>query len=181
MKYREIKLGGGESIESAIATLATHKQRNELVFCEFNGQKLYSDTDDLESAYKKITGKTYAECKEADRKWQEEYQEEKRKHEAAIPELTKEWIEKGKSILNEEYHQKWAECVPIRLGDLYRGMELEACLAIVKELNVGCTLKSAKEIIDNQGHSGMSYGLVCAMVKAFCARGIEFDTYVNKQ
>lgn len=94
-------------------------------------------------------------------------------------ELTKEWIRKGNAILDEKYHKEWAECVPIRLDDLYQGMELGATLDIVKELNAGCDLHVAKGIIMEQGHSGMSFGLVCSMVKYFCDRGAEFVDYVR--
>jgi hypothetical protein len=94
--------------------------------------------------------------------------------------LTKEeWIEIGKAILDEKYHELWTKCVPIRLSDLYEGMELGATLDIVKELNSGCELDKAKEIIEGQSHSGMSFGLVCSMVKAFCDRGNEFVKYVR--
>lgn len=58
-------------------------------------------------------------------------------------------------------------------------MELGACLDIVEELNKGCTLEVAKTIIDNQNHSGWSFGLVCAMVKAFSERGKDFVEYVS--
>ena len=106
-----------------------------------------------------------------------EYEECKRKHKEAIPELTKEWIEKGKVILAEKYHETWVKCVPIRLSDLYEGMELGNTLEIVKELNDGCELEVVKGIIEGQGHSGMSFGLVCSMVKSFCDRGAEFTSY----
>ena len=105
--------------------------------------------------------------------------EQKKKHEESVPDLEKEWIEKGNTILDEKYHELWSECVPIRLNDLYQGMELGACLNIVTELNKGCSLDEAKAIIDSQGHSGMSYGLVCSMVKSFCDRGVEFVNYVR--
>lgn len=55
--YREIEFGFG-NIESAVKELNSYKEKGELVFGVFNGQKLYSDIDDLDSAYKKITGKT---------------------------------------------------------------------------------------------------------------------------
>ena len=176
--YRKIELGFGD-ITSAIEKLKPFKESGELVYGEFNGKKLYSDIDDLNSAYLKITGKTKEECDELDRVWQEEYQAEKKKHEDSIPELTKHWIEKGNIILDEKYRDEWAKCVPIRLDDLYRGMELGATLDIVLELNNNCTLEKAKEIIDNQGHSGMSYSLVCLMVKSFCERGNEFYSFVK--
>lgn len=174
-KYREIEFGLG-NIESAVKELKRH---NELVCGSFNGQILYSDIDDLNSAYVKITGKTKTEFDEAERIRHEEYEEQERKHKEAIPELTKEWIEKGNKILDEQYRELWAKCVPIRLGDLYQGMELEMCLDIVKQLNNGCTLEKAKEIIDSQGHSGMSFGLVCSMIKSFCDRGEEFVNYAR--
>ena len=166
-------------IDSAMKELSKYKANGVLAFIEFNGQKLYSDTDDLDSAYTKITGKTKAEFDSIQKAESDRYEEEERKHKEAIPELTKEWIDKGSKILSKQYHEKWAKCVPIRLGDLYKGMELEATLDIVKELNAGCEIGVAKEIIENQGHSGMSFGLVRSMVVAFCERGKEFSSALN--
>jgi hypothetical protein len=93
--------------------------------------------------------------------------------------LTKEWIEKGNAILDEKYHETWAKCVPIRLSDLYQGMELGNCLEIVEQLNNGKTVEEVKPLIENQGHSGMSFGLVCSMIKSFCDRGEEFVNYAR--
>ncbi len=180
MKYTEIEFGPGESIQSAVYELAKSKEMGKDVCGSFNGVMLYSDVDDIESAYKKITGITKQEFDEARQKEQDEYEEEKRRHKESIPRLTKEWIEKGNKVLDEKYHDLWAECVPIRLGDLYRGMELGNCLDIVLELNNGCALEKAKEIIEEQGHSGMSFGLVCSMVKSFCDRGAEFASFVRQ-
>lgn len=177
--YRKIEFGAGDSIERAMQDLARFKERGELVYGEFNGQKLYSDIDDVDSAYKKITGRTKSEF-DAERKAENDrYKEEQRKHKESIPELIKEWNAKGNEILDEQYHETWAKCVPIRLCDLYRGMELGATLDIVKELNAGCELEKAKEIIEGQGHSGMSFGLVCSMVRSFSKRGEEFVNYAR--
>jgi hypothetical protein len=176
--YKKIEFDAGDSIEIAMQELARFKERGELVYCEFNGQKLYSDIDDLDSAYVKITGKTKAEVDEELRIRHEEYEAQQKRHKESIPELTKEWIEKGNSILDEKYRETWAKCVPIRLADLYKGMELKWCLDIVTKLNNGCSLDEAKAIIESQHHSGMSFGLVCSMVKSFCDRGSEFVAYV---
>ena len=177
--YRKIEFGAGDSIERAMKDLARFKERGELVYGEFNGQKLYSDIDDIDSAFKKVTGSTKAEFDEAREKEHEEYEAENKRHEQAIPKLTKEWIEKGNAILDEKHHELWAKIVPIRLKDLYKGFELGACLDIIKELNSGCELETAKAIIEEQGHSGMSFGLVCSMVKSFCDRGSEFASYAR--
>lgn len=173
--YKEIEFGFGD-IESAVKKLKSH---NELVCGSFNGTILYSDIDDLNSAYKKITGKTKSEFDEAARIEKEKYEKRQREHKEAIPKLTIEWIEKGNKILDEKYRELWAKCVPIRLGDLYQGMELGNCLEIVEQLNNGKELEEVKPLIENQGHSGMSFGLVCSMVKSFCDRGSEFSDYVR--
>jgi len=173
--YKEIEFGFG-NIDSAVKELKNHE---DLVFGIFNGEILYSDVDDLDSAYKKITGHTKAEFDEAARQRSEDYERQERRHKKAIPELTKEWIAKGEEILDEKYVELWRKCVPVRLSDLYKGMELPMCLDIVKELNNGCELQKAKEIIESQGHSGMSWSLVCSMVKSFCDRGEEFVKYVQ--
>ena len=178
-RYKEIQLEFGGNIVSAMKLLNEYKAKNELVFINFNGHELYSDIDDLDSAYVKVTGKTKEQFDEHQRLRHEEYEEEKRKHEESIPELTKEWIKKGNKILDKEYHELWNECVPIRLSDLYRGMELGASLEIIDKLNKNCSLDEAKDIIDNQGHSGMSYSLVRSMVKSFCKRGNEFANYTK--
>jgi hypothetical protein len=174
-KYREIEFGFG-NIEEAVKELKSHK---DLVCGIFNGQVLYSDIDDIDSAYKKVTGKTKAEFDEAERKRQAEYEREKREHEASIPRLTEEWIEKGNKILDKKHHDLWAKIVPIRLKDLYRGFELGACLDIVEQLNNNCELSEAKTTIEEQGHSGMSFGLVCSMIRELCDRGTEFVNYAR--
>lgn len=177
-KYRDITgVTIGESIDSAVKKM---KSAGEPVSVEFNGVMLYSDIDDIDSAYKKVTGMSKAEFDAEIQREREQYLEEEKRHKDSIPRLTKEWWVRGCSILDAKYHDSWRKCVPIRLNDLYRGIELECCLDIVKELNSGCTLESAKKIIEGQGHSGMSFGLVCSMVREFCDRGSEFVAYARK-
>lgn len=177
-RYRAIEFGLGH-IDKAIKQLEEHRSRGELVFGVFNGAKLYSDIDDVDSCYKKVTGMTKSEHEEYQRKWHEEYLESERKHKEEIPELTVKWVEKGMEILDEKYHELWEKIVPIRLGDMYKGMELGASLDIISELNSDCSLLRAKEIIDGQGHSGMSYGLVRSMVKKLCESGHDFSDYIT--
>lgn len=45
------------------------------------------------------------------------------------------YVEKGHELLDKKYWKDWDEIVPIRLNDLYHGMELKCCLEIVSALN----------------------------------------------
>lgn len=177
--YKKIEFGAGENIDSAVNILKRYKINNELAYGLFNGIELYSDIDDIDSAYKKVTGKTKDQYNHEEQKWLSDYEEQNRKHKEAIPSLTEEWIEKGSKILDEKYMELWVKIIPIRLNDLYNGMELGACLEIIAQLNNGCDLKQAKKIIEDQGHSGMSFGLVCSMVNCFCDRGPEFIKFIK--
>jgi len=176
-RYRELKNGVGNKIKDAIEAM---QKSEELTSYNFNGVMLYSDVDDLDSAYKKITGKSYEEFNAAIDEEIERRKKEREEHEKAIPKLTEEWVEKGRQILEAKYMKNWERCVPIRLNDLYDGMELGACLEIVKELNAGCMLDYARSLINAQGHSGVSYGLVLSMIRSFCSRGEEFAKYVRE-
>lgn len=179
MVHRKIEFQIGKSLEYAVNELLEYKKRGELVYGEFNGRKLYSDVDDMDSAFKKVTGKTKVEHDAMVKADQDKYNARKEAHKTAIPELTKQWIEKGNAILDKKYHSEWARCVPIRLNDLYDGMELGHTLSIIEKLNAGCKMDAAKKIIERQGHSGMSFSLVCSMVKSFCDRGDQFVNYVR--
>ena len=177
--YRKIEFELGSNIEDAVNKLLYYGRRNVLVYGEFNGHKLYSDTVTMDEAYKEITGKTKAEFDSLQQEWRENYERQKKEHKEKIPSLIEEWMQKGREILIEDKWEYWDKIVPIRLNDLYQGMELGCCLDIVKILNNNGTLDEAKKEIENQNHSGMSFGLVCAMVKEFCNRGQEFVEYVK--
>lgn len=176
-KYTKINVIGWD-IESAVRGLLKYKNEGKLISTEFNGVMLYSDTVTLDDAYKSVTGKTKAEFDESIKKIKEKDEKERIKYEEQIPELIESWTKKGREILTKDKWDLWEEVVPIRLGDLYRGMELKACLDIVKTLNSG-TLEEAKVMIEGQDHSGMSFSLVCSMVKEFSPRGDEFAEFMK--
>ena len=178
-EYKEIEFVAGDTIEECVEELLKHKENGELVFGVFNGHKLYSDTITLDSAFKEITGKSQKEWDESIKKAREEMEEQRKKYEESIPEFITFWVEKGKEILDEDKWELWEKVVPIRLNDLYQGTELGCCLEIIKILNNNGTLDEAKEEIENQGHSGMSYSLVRAMVRDLCVRGKEFSNYAK--
>lgn len=89
------------------------------------------------------------------------------------------WIDWGKENLKPEVQELWEEVVPIRLNDLYEGMELVALKEIVEAYNDGKTREEIKEIFRNQGHSELSRGLMCALVCNFIDK--ELGEYLNKE
>jgi hypothetical protein len=180
MKYEEIKFYAGNTIQSAVNKLLKYKKEGKRVCGSFNGIMLYSDTVTLDNAYISITGMTKKESDEKEKIRQEEYDKELQKYKEKIPTLTEEYIKKGKEILDKKYLNTWIEIVPIRLDDLYRGMELECSLEIIKHLNDNGSLEKAKEMLNSQGHSGMSYGLMKNMIYNLCERGKEFTNYLSK-
>lgn len=161
------------NIEECVNRLLEFKRTGTKVKYEFNGHWLYSDTVTMDSAYLELTGKTKAEFDEEQRKWREDMKRRDEEHKAAIPQLTKEWIERGHKIISEDKWADWDECVPIRLADLYKGMELGQCLDLVEILKTG-DFSKAKETMENQGHPGMSWGLMKAMIRTFSDVGEQF-------
>jgi len=174
--YEEIEFGPGQSIFDCMTKLLQYK--NKKVCGDFNGKMLYSDIDTIDSAYLKITGVSYEQFQIDRQKEYQEYDRKEKEHKAAIPELSKEWIERGHAILEPDKWDYWDRCVPVRLGDLYHGMELGCCLDIINILKCG-DLEAAKQELSSQGHSGMSHGLVCGMVAAFYDKGQEFIDYIK--
>ena len=177
--YREIKFSYGSNIESAVNKLLEYKSKGELVCGVFNRVTLYSDTVTVDDAYKAIIGKTKAEFDKEQQERRERSERQKQKHKERIPELAKMWSQKGREVLTEDKWEYWDEIVPVRLGDLYHGMELGNCLDIIEILNNNGSLEDAKKAIEEQGHSGMSYRLVKSMVREFSDRGKEFAEFVS--
>jgi hypothetical protein len=181
-EYKKIEFDYIMDIDTAVSILLKYKENGILVYGEFNTHKLYSDTVTIDSAYKKITGKTKAEFDKERKEYEKLIKTKKEEHKEQIPELTKIWIEKGKKILSKDKIDYWKNIVSIRLRDLYRGMELGCCLDIIKILdNKYGSLEKAKEMLESQNHSGMSYGLVVAMVKEFSDKGNEFAEYIKPE
>ena len=177
-KYRKLEFYYG-SISDFVYLLLHYKEKGELVYADFNGHRFYSDTVTMDKAYKEITGKTKAEFDYMVKEREDAWEEQKREHEASISKKTKYWREKARGIIKEDKLDHWDEIVPIRLKDLYQGMELGCCLDLAVLLKEGA-FEEAKEMLNNQGHSGMSYGLVCAMLKEFVDNGEEFLKFIGR-
>ena len=140
--------------------------------------KLYPDRNKaqkgIEDVFEEITGRTKAEDDNYQKEEKDKREKQKKEPEEAMPELTKKWIDAGHKVLDKSVWEWWDRIVPIRLGDLYQGMELSCCLDIISALNSGVSFEVANEIFDKQGHSGMSYSLVKSMVYKCGDKGKKF-------
>lgn len=183
---KEVTLYGG-TIDSCLRDLremAAAEKSGEVLKAVFNDKYLLStDTDD--DAYLRITGKTKAEHDEYVRKWQEEYEAKKKAHEARIPELTDYYRKVARGVIIESELEYWDEIVPIRLGDLYRGMELDQvldCARVMRDETLSRIerLRKAYGIFSDAGHSGMSAGMTMAMLRRFCPDDNELADACNE-
>lgn len=181
VKYKDIGIPAGSTIDLAVQILNKYRSNGELVCINFNGVDLYSDEIfTVDDAYEKITGVTKKEYEKKIEDYNETIHKREQEYKDNFFRLVEYYKQQGRKILSKEKWKDWDEIVPIRLSDLYQGMELGSCLDIVKLLNEGGTLDEAKEKILNQNHSGMSFSLVCHMVEEFADgdRGKEFRKYV---
>lgn len=177
-EYYELDYWG--NIEGAVEKLLHWKDtyKNRKAKIEFNGHWLYSDTVTVDKAYLEVLGKSKEDFDKEQDEWREELKKREEEHKQRIPQLTKEWIEKGHQVLEEKFWGVWDKCVPIRLNDLYKGWELGACLDIIRTINEK-SLEEAVNVMKNQGHSGMSWRLMKSMVKSFSEKGEKFVTLLD--
>lgn len=154
-----------------------------VVYAVFNGAEiLHTDTPDEISV--KVTGKTIAEREAAERNWRKELDRQEREHQARIPELTEKYKKEARGVIPEDKLELWDKIVPIRLKDLYRGMELEEWLKMIRVLNEDKPKEErfaiCKEIFYNAGHSGMSGNLVLSGLCEFHPDGKELAELISK-
>lgn len=179
-KYEEIDFICGYTIRDCVNELIKYKYKGRFVYGVFNGHKLYSDTVTLDSAYKQITGLTKKEYDEEIERQYEESERAREEHQGKIPELAKEYMERARKIISKDKWMRWDEIVPIRLHDLYEGWELEQCLEVISKLNNKEDFECIKEFINKQGHSGMSFNLMCSMVEEFHDKGNELVDFLKR-
>lgn len=179
IKRIEIEICGG-TIENAWNDLQKFATTtNAEVYGFFNTKKITSNMS-LDEAYMEVIGKTKKEYDKEQQEYINKIKKEEGEHKNNTPKLVTEWIEKAKGVVRDDKIGFWSEIVPIRLGDLYRGMELDCTIKLVKMLDIdNCTLDEAKTEFDNQNHSGRSAGLMFSMMREFCVRGEDFVAYMR--
>ena len=172
-KYIDVDFNCGMTIEEAVKYLRQLSYKTGNDYCgTFNGNILSSDMT-VDEAYVECIGKTFKEFKDEQEKMRQDLIRREEEHKKKIPELTKYWIKEGHKVLSQDKWSEWDRCVPIRLGDLYEGIELGQCLDIIKTIKDN-SIVAGIEVMKNQGHSGMSWGLMKSMIYTFCDDGEEF-------
>lgn len=176
---KKIEFYAGQDIDDAYHDL----QINAPCCGEFNGEVLYS-TDTLDEIYTKVIGRTKREYEAHMRKQQEEYERKEVLFKARIPQLTEEYRKRARGVIPENHLEYWDKIVPIRLNDLYHGMELDCWLELITVLNDNTKdesekLKICRAMFSEQGHSGMSAGLVFAGLKRFHPLGEDLVSYIK--
>lgn len=178
-KYKVIDFPYRATVEQSVLMLLEHKEKGELVCGSFNGTMLYSDTVTMEGAYREIVGVTKEEMDESRNRARENYLTTDAEYRENLPLLIESWVIRGRKIIEDTKWGRWSEIVNISLNGFYRGMELKYFLAIAEILNGNGSLSDAYEELTSQNHSGMTYGLVCALVEELCGRGDEFMAYIE--
>ena len=176
--YQKIEFKLDTTLAECVLELVQYAVKGQFVCGEFNGHTFYSDTVSMDLAYRVMNTESYYDVLENQKKWREDMKCRDEEHKKAIPTLTKEWIEKGHKVLAKDKWDMWDKCVPIRLSDLYEGMELGTCLDIITTINEK-SLEEAVIVMETQGHSGMSWALIKSMILEFSDKGEEFCKFLD--
>ena len=162
------------NLDNAAKFLKDMKSRNGNVYIDFNGRKLYSQFDNLDSCYVKVCGRNKAEQDLAEKRWHENFKRRQALEEAKAAKKVPEWQERGYAIIHEELKSEWNKCIEARVNDIYHGAELENALQIMECLAKGEPVEKAIKIAESANHSGASWGMMMSIVTNFSKRGTEF-------
>ena len=161
-------------LDDAVKLLGDYKAQKKNVYYEFNGHKLYSMLDDVDSCYQKVVGMSKKDFEVRQARLHKEMEEKRAAEEKKAEEKIPEWIERGKKFIYPQQEEMWKYCVDVRAHDLYHGNDLENALNIMECLDNGGTIEEANKILDDENHSGTSYGITLSIVLSFSKRGPEF-------
>lgn len=184
LKFKFIDICAGYLLDEALKKLKENSDENTVTYCNFNDNILYS-TDTLDIAYLKVTGRTKAENDKFLKEKQLEQEKREQEFKEKLPSLIELYKTEARGVILDSELEFWDKIVPIRLNDLYHGMELEQTLEISKimgneEMDYNTRLHIAYDCFMNSGHSGMSASLTAAMLKKFCPHGEDIaDAVMN--
>lgn len=169
------------NINELIDLVYEYKERGENYSFDFKNKKFYSLLDDVDSCYIKVTGLTKDEyIKKQERIQQRKLEEDAIEREIAIKNIPN-LIEKGKKFIYPQRYKKWADCVEIRVEDIYHGKDIECAISVMSLLDKGTSFQEIYDTIKEQGHTGTSYSSLMSMITNFSKKGPEFYRFVDKE
>ncbi len=168
----QVEFHAGMEIKDAFRALHEEAiKTGDVTSGSFNNYTITSQMT-LDKCYRIITGKSMAEFEEAVRKRAEEYERKEKELQERAPAMVEEYKEKAKGLIKDGEWDYFVKILPIRVGDLYHGMEIQSMLDIIRVLldnkeDEAAALDEAVKVFEDQGHSGCSAGLVIGLVKRF--------------
>lgn len=175
---KEIELIGACTLDGALYKLKKEALKaDEPCFAEFNGSIICSE-DSIDDAYMRVTGMSKAEH---DAKRKMKIEEDLRKiaeHKKNMPIICEQYRKEARGLIREDTLDIWDSIVEIRVGDIYRGMEMRNTLDCCRAMRDSSKtleqrLRAAYKIFFDAGHSGMSAALTMALLRKFCPDGEE--------
>ena len=161
------------TLEKTVAALLEAHREGRLMYCEFNGHILLSDTVNIEKAFIEVVGMTKEEYDKALKEHMAQYERERLEDQkralARIPDL----IEQGKPYIYPERLNDWKDCVEKVSTGLYGDHLVDNALEVMAMLDKGASIDECKEVLDRQNHSGGSLSLLRAIILRFSKRGPE--------
>ena len=163
------------NLENAARTLNwDYTVEGENVFMDFNGYKLYSKYDTIDTCFLKVCGLTLRQQRKFERelraKLEERDRAERKEAEAKIPSLK----ERGEKLIYDERKEDWNRCVEIRVSDMYKGAEVELALKAMEALEEGKTVDEAYALAIDETDSVHFMTITKSIIRTFSKRGTEF-------
>jgi len=175
---QEAHLMAGTHKSEAVDDLYKAYLNGEHVTADFNGEKMSSrEIGELgvDGTYEKYFGYDRESYKEHDRlesaarsaQYSLEQFEGKYRAKKEIPEL----VNQSADLINPDISGEWRECLEVRATDLYHGADSRSAIALMRAHSQGASQAELKQMLDEQGHSGASFGMTQAMIKHFYKAG----------
>lgn len=185
MKEIELEVLPGDRFTEVYKELKRKSLDGNMYYAIFNGNKITSAMRE-DTLYLTIVGMNKSSYDKAREEEKRQIEEEERAFKERLPKVINGYIAKGKNVLEPQYLPLWNKIVPIRLDDLYKGMELNCWLDLIEVLNdnrlsVNERFIFAMIIFRGQRHSGLSASLVKTGLRDLCSLGNEFVEYIIKQ
>jgi hypothetical protein len=185
MKEFELEVLPGDYFTEVHKKLKRKSLDGNMYYAIFNGNKITSSMSE-DTMYLTIVGMNKNSYDKAEAERKRKIEEEELAFKERLPKVIDGYIAKGQNVLEPQYLPLWNKIVPIRLDDLYKGMELDCWLDLIEVLNdkrltVDERFIVAFAVFNNQGHSGMSASLVKRGLRVLCSLGNEFVEYIESQ